>query len=313
MAVRSTTSQVFISWHLLALDPSNIAFNLYRSTNGGAAVKLNSSLLTGGTNYTDTTANLTQTNAYYVRPVIGGIEQAPSGSYTLAANAAVGPYFSIPLQNIGDYYVQFAWVGDLNGDGEYEFIVDRQPNVSTDTQKLEAYKSDGTFLWRVDFGPNSLNRDNISPGSSAIDVGHNDGVTVYDVNCDGRTEVIIKSANDVVFGNGATLTYGNNTTQFISVLGGMTGAEIARATIPNPYISRGSLAGHMGIMYCDGVHPSIVFDTKNRNADGSFNLIVTTWDFTGGAVPALVLAKRNSELSRFSLHPHFRRRRRRQG
>ncbi len=283
VAVRASSSQAYVGWRMLGTDSNDIAFNLYRST-GGTAVKLNSSPLTGGTNYVDNTANLTQSNTYYVRPVIDGVEQSPSGSYTLAANAAVGPYFSIPLQSIGDYYVHLAWVGDLDGDGEYDFIVDRFPNVATDTQKLEAYKRDGTFLWRVDFGPNSLNRDNISPGSSAISVGHNDGVTVYDMNNDGRAEVIIKSSNGVVFGNGATLTYGDNTTQFISVLDGMTGAEFARTTVPNPYTVNGSLSGHFGIMYCDGVNPSIVFKAKNRRPDKAFNLIVTTWDFNNGTL-----------------------------
>jgi len=30
-----------VSWRLLGLDPSGIGFNLYRSTAGGTAVKLN--------------------------------------------------------------------------------------------------------------------------------------------------------------------------------------------------------------------------------------------------------------------------------
>ncbi len=99
VAVRSSTSQAYIGWRLLGLDPSNIAFNLYRSANGGAAVKLNGSPLTQTTDFVDGTANLTQTNAYYVRPVIGGVEQAPSESFTLAANAPVQQYLSIPLNS----------------------------------------------------------------------------------------------------------------------------------------------------------------------------------------------------------------------
>jgi hypothetical protein len=132
VAVRSSASQVFVSWRLLGLDPAGIAFNVYRSANGGTAVKLNGAPLTAGTNFTDTTSNATFANAYHVRAVIGGVEQSPSGVYTLRANAAVEPLFSIPLRNIGgtpetqnDYYVPASWVGDLDGDGEYDFVVAR--------------------------------------------------------------------------------------------------------------------------------------------------------------------------------------------
>src|SRR4051812_33870650 len=80
VAVRSSSTQVFVSWRLLALDPAGIGFNLYRSNNGGTAVKVNSTVLTAGTNYTDTPPNLTATNKYYVRPVINGVEKPASGT-----------------------------------------------------------------------------------------------------------------------------------------------------------------------------------------------------------------------------------------
>src|SRR5688572_5189279 len=79
VAMRSSGSAVFVSWRLLGLDPAGLGFNVYRSANGGAAVRLNGSTLTGGTNFTDSTATLSQSNAYFVRPVINGAEQAPSG------------------------------------------------------------------------------------------------------------------------------------------------------------------------------------------------------------------------------------------
>jgi rhamnogalacturonan endolyase len=277
VAVRSSNTTVFISWRLLGLDPAGIGFNVYRSANGGAVARLNSSTLAGGTNFTDSTANLSQSNAYFVRPVINGAEEAPSGSFTLPANATVRQFMTIPLQANPGTYVHFVWVGDLDGDGEYDFVCDR---LGTRTY-LEAYRRDGTFLWRVQGGPNSENQDSFEAGASAISTGHNDGVTVYDLDGDGRAEVIIKTANGVVFGNGQTLTHNDNTTQFISVLDGLTGAERARAVIPNPYLVDGNLSGHMGIAYLDGVNPSILFKAKNRIGNGGFNLIVSTWRFNG--------------------------------
>jgi hypothetical protein len=91
VAVRSSSTQVLVSWRLLGLDPEGVGFNVYRSTAGGAYVKLNSGVLTGGTNYTDSTADLTRANSYRVTPVVGGQEQAPSGAFTLSAGHAVEP------------------------------------------------------------------------------------------------------------------------------------------------------------------------------------------------------------------------------
>ena len=280
VAVRTSSTQVFLSWRLLGVEPANLGFNVYRSTGGGAAVKLNDAPLVGGTNYTDSTADLAQSNAYTVRPIVAGIELAASAPFTLPANTPVRQFLSIPLQPAGNSYVHLIWVGDLDGDGEYDFIVSRMPNTATPHQ-LDAYKRDGTFLWRVNFGPNSVNADNIEPPASAINAGHNDGVTVYDLDCDGRAEVIVKSANGVVFGDGTTLTYGDDITQFISVLDGLTGAERARAPVPTDYISDGPVSGHFGIAYLDGVKPSFVFKAKNRIGNGAFNLFTTTWDFDG--------------------------------
>ncbi len=117
-------SNVFISWRLLALDPSGIGFNVYRSAAGGPAVRLNSSVLTGGTNFTDTTADLTQDNTYFVKPVSGGQEQAASGSFTLQANSVDAPYYTVPLRDGGSF--NHVWVGDFDGDGEYDFLVARE-------------------------------------------------------------------------------------------------------------------------------------------------------------------------------------------
>src|SRR6266487_1952675 len=75
-------------------------------------------------------------------------------------------------------------------DGEYDFVIDRtNPNVEA-KQWLQAYKRDGTLLWQMDMGPNSVDHYNITPGSSTIGIGHGDNVTVYDLDGDGKAEVI---------------------------------------------------------------------------------------------------------------------------
>jgi rhamnogalacturonan endolyase len=181
----------------------------------------------------------------------------------LAATAARAN-FTVPLKSGAQ--IKFVWVGDLNGDGKPDYVVDRQTNP----QLIEAYTDSGTYLWTVNFGPNSANQDNISPGSATIDVGHNDGVTVADVNGDGKAEVIIKIANGVKFGDGTTWVNSDNNKQWIAVLNGATGKLLKYCSIPTDYISIGPLACRLGI----GNGNNIFAFMKNRNSNGSFNCMV---------------------------------------
>lgn len=278
VAVRSGPAQVLVSWRLLGLDPDGIGFHVYRSTGGGAYVKLNASALTGGTNYVDSTADLTRSNSYRVVPVVGGQEQPPSAAFTLTADHATEPVVRVPMRAGGP--VKFVWVGDLDGDGEYDYVVDRQ----TSPQKLEAYSGRGQFLWDVDLGPNSQNQNNIEPGSSAIDVGHWDGVTVYDFDSDGRAEVALKIADGVRFGDGTTWTHADDARQFMAVLDGRTGALRNWSAVPTTYLGDGPMGARLGVAYLDGTTPSLVAYMKNRRDDGAFNLMMAAWRFTGSAL-----------------------------
>ncbi|MEU6726463.1 hypothetical protein ABZ917_22410 [Nonomuraea wenchangensis] len=279
VAVRSSSTNVLVTWRLLGLDPDGIGFNVYRSTAGGSYVKLNSSVLTGGTNYTDSTADLTKANSYRVRPVVGGAEQAPSAAFTLTAGHATEPVVRVPLRAGGP--VKFVWVGDLDGDGEYDYVVDRQ----TSPQTIEAYRGDGAFLWSVNLGPNSTDQDNIEPGSSTVDVGHWDGVTVHDLDSDGRAEVAVRIANGVVFGNGTTYTgLPSDTHQAIAVLDGRTGALRASAPVPTDHLADGPMGARFGVGHLDGMTPSLVAYMKNRVGNGGFNLMYTAWRFSGSTL-----------------------------
>ncbi|HZB43987.1 MAG TPA: hypothetical protein VE360_02015, partial [Pyrinomonadaceae bacterium] len=172
VAVRQNETQVYVGWRMLGTDPTDIAFNLYRSTGGGPAIQLNAAPIADTTNFVDGGADLSQSNSYFVRPVISGIERAASASYTLAANAPVQQYLNIPLQippggTTPDgvaytYTANDASVADLDGDREYEIILKWDPTNSKDNSQsgytgnvfIDAYKMDGTRLWRIDLGRN---------------------------------------------------------------------------------------------------------------------------------------------------------------
>lgn len=267
VAVRASDTDIFISWRLLGLDPNNLSFNIYRSTDCAAATRINANVLTRGANYLDKDANLAKSNTYFVRSVLNGKEEsATSSMFILEANTAKGPLIRVPIR--AGSLIKYVWVGDLTSTGEYGFVIDRQDAQ----QGLEAYSGNGTFLWKVDMGPNSRNQDNIKPGSSTINVGHWDGVTVYDLDSDGFAEVVVRIANGVVFGDGEVFNDGkNDDEQFIAVLDGQTGTLRAAMKIPNEHIEHGLFAARLGIGYLDGVTPHVVGWFKNRRDDKNFN------------------------------------------
>ncbi|KAI3528276.1 hypothetical protein CSPX01_16335 [Colletotrichum filicis] len=275
VAVRASDEAILVTWRLLGLDPSGIGFNVYRDT-ATSPTKLNDKILTSGTNFLDLTANPDEINTYFVRPVIDGKEQDASGSFSLPAKNAVEPVVRVPIRSGGA--VKFVWVGDLDGDGEWDYVLDRQ----TSPQTIEAYTGNGTFLWEVNLGPNSENQNNIEPGSSTIDVGHWDGVTVFDFDSDGRAEVAIRIANGAVFGDGKTFGDGEtNNHQSMAILDGRTGALRAFAPVPTDYIDDGPLAARLGAGFLDGETPHLVAYMKNRIGSGDFNLMYVTWTFDG--------------------------------
>src|SRR5687768_6883410 len=86
VAVRTSTSQVYVGWRMFGTDPSGIAFNVYRGT-----TKINASPITSSTNIVD---NVSTNSTYTVRPVVNGVEQAPSESASVMAQS----YLTINLQ-----------------------------------------------------------------------------------------------------------------------------------------------------------------------------------------------------------------------
>ena len=207
VAVRTSSTQVYVGWRMLGADPENIGFKLYRVVSGITNVLNGGNLLTNTTDFVDTPPNLTVANTYFVQPVTNGVEQAFSGSYALIANAPTQQYISIPLTpppggtepasadgtDAGGPYTYNAndcSVGDVDGDGEYEIILKWDPSNSKDNSQsgftgdtyLDCYKLNGTRLWRIDLGPN------VRSGAHYMDF------MVYDYDGDGKAEVMCRTA-----------------------------------------------------------------------------------------------------------------------
>ena len=216
VAVRASATSVYVGWRLLGPDPAEIAFNVYRSTNGKAPVKLNAKPISTTTDFVDATADLSLDNVYTVRAVRAGRELPASAPVTLRAQAPVQQFLTVPLQRpaggpvdvpAGARTVSYTYapndasVGDLDGDGEYEIVVKWDPSNARDTASpglsgraiLDAYRLDGTHLWRIDLGRN------IRAGA------HYTQFIVYDLDGDGRAEVACKTADGTVDGQGRVI------------------------------------------------------------------------------------------------------------
>ena len=266
VAVKSG-SGYYLSWRLFGTEQgSDIAFNVYKGE-----TKLNTAPITTSTNYQD---NSTGAGDYTIKAVIGGVEEA-TGAKPMAV--LQNNYLEIPLKDGGGRSIHLAYVADLDGDGEYEYVVDRmQANTN---QYFEAYHRTTGFMWRVDMGPNSTNTSLSKPGPAAIGIGHADNEGAYDIDCDGKAEALVKGANGTIFGDGKVLTAANNLTEYILALDGMTGAEKARIEVPHDLDATWQPTGHFSIAYFDGVHPSLMFKAK---AGGTAAMMDLAYDWKDG-------------------------------
>jgi autotransporter-associated beta strand protein len=284
VAVRTTTSSVFVGWRLLGTDPPDTAFNLYRSTGGGEPVLLNPEPIADVTQFVDNTADLTEANVYSVRPVIFGLEQPSGGSSALPPDAALQQYLRVPLQvppggttPAGETYTYSpndSSAGDLDGDGEYELVVKWDPSNAKDNSQsgytgnvyLDAYKLDGARLWRIDLGRN------IRAGA------HYTQFQVYDLDGDGRSEVACKTADGTIDGAGTVIGDANadyrngggyilGGPEFLTVFDGLTGAALATASyvVPRGVVDNwGDNYGNRvdrflaAVAYLDGQRPSLI-------------------------------------------------------
>nr|WP_129648965.1 carbohydrate-binding protein [Peristeroidobacter agariperforans] len=305
VAVRSSSSSVYVGWRSFGNDPSGIAFNLYRSTAGGAATLLNGTPITASTNFVDNSAPTTQANAYFVRPVLNGVEQANSASFTLPANAATQQYLQIPLQipaggttPSGEAYTYTAndlSIGDLDGDGEYEYVLKWDPSNAKDNSQsgytgnvyLDAYELNGTRLWRIDLGRN------IRAGA------HYTQFIVYDLDGDGRAEVAVKTADGTRSGTGQVIgsssaDYRNSSgyvlsgPEFLTLFNGQNGAVLAttnyvpaRGTVSSWGDSYGNRVDRFlaGVAYLDGQRPSLIMSRGYYT-----RAVIAAWDWRNGAL-----------------------------
>lgn len=192
-----TNDGVLVSWRRLATEPADTTFTLYR----------NKEKITEGavTNYVDAAG--TVNDKYTV---------VADGKMSKSVPVWEKGYMDIPLGTtpesdvvqmdrngvyIGSYAPGDSSYGDLDGDGEYEIVMLWNPSDAKDAATtgrtgkvfMDAYKLDGTQLWRIDMGFN------IRAGQ------HDTMLNVADFDGDGRAEVMVRTADGTIDGTGKML------------------------------------------------------------------------------------------------------------
>lgn len=299
VAVRLDEGRVWVGWRLLKDDPAGTGFHVYR-TSGGETRRVTTEPLQRATSWIHADADAR--GAYSVRPVAAGLA-APMSRPVATLDQ---PYIEIPLRRIDGYRAGDCSAADLDGDGEFEIVV-HQVGVSKDNSfagitsppVLDAYKLDGTFLWRIHLGIN------IREGE------HYTQFMVHDLDGDGRAEIACKTADGTRDGTGKAIGDANadwrnkeegsqghgrilSGPEYFTVFDGRTGAELATVDyIPGrePIDGWGGIGGNGGndsygnrcdrflacIAYLDGKLPSVVMC---RGVYG--RTVLAAWDWRGG-------------------------------
>lgn len=182
------------------------------------------------------------------------------------------PYIA-PDGQIHEYYAADVMPGDLDGDGEYEFVLKWMAGYKDNSHKgitgiyyLDGYKMDGTKLWRIGLGVN------IRCGA------HYAQVMVADFDGDGKAEIICKTADGTMDAAGTVIgdpdaDYRNadgfiiEGDEYLSAFDGETGTLLDTVPYDPPrgnVIDWGDSWGNRVdrflacVAYLDGVHPSAV-------------------------------------------------------
>ena len=308
-----TEEGMYFSWRMTLEDAAGLQFDLYRSSGGGAEVKLIKEPIDRTSDFLDRTVDYTVDNRWTLKATTGEVV-----TWTRLKGEERNPYLSIPICKPEDgeiagepftYTANDCSVGDLDGDGEYEIILKWFPSNSkrppqrgfTGNTYLDAYKMDGTRLWRIDLGPN------VRSGAATTNF------LVFDFDGDGCAEICCKTGDGTVDGLGHRIgdaqadwrtwdkkspTYGKivNGPEYLTVFEGRTGKELdSKEYIPTryPLDGWGGVGGNCGndntggrsdrftagVAFLDGKTPSPVMV---RGWYG--RTVVAAWTFTNGAL-----------------------------
>lgn len=229
--------------------------------------------------------------------------------------------FAPSPEGYGKMSMKFCWPGDLDGDGKYDYVVDRYPGgvVEVDDAAasgkisgfIEAYTSEGVLKWRIKLGINVIT------GSGQADM-----LTVYDFNHDGKADVCMAVSEGTTFADGTVITHADGTVhdytnvlgstpQWIAVVDGQTGNLIDKAALS--YFDElksdrtdkwKDFSGQCAVQYLDGIHPYLTYQYKTRHSDGGFQGATETWRYENGKLVKFWAQRFHRESTEFEGHQY---------
>ena len=273
IAIRENPSTVAVSWRYLSSDSMDESFDVYRN-----GEKVNKYPIRNATFFQDIYKG-TESVLYTVK----AIQSKTESCYQLPSDAPAG-YLNIPLNRPENgttpagqsyfYAPNDASIGDVDGDGEYEIILKWDPSNAHDNSHdgytgevyFDCYKLNGQHLWRINLGRN------IRAGA------HYTQFMVFDLDGDGKVEVVMKTADGTVDGKGkvigdAQADYRNEQgriltgPEYLTVFNGLTGEAMQtidyvpeRGNLMDWGDNRGNRSDRFlaCVAYLDGIHPSVV-------------------------------------------------------
>ncbi|WP_402462411.1 rhamnogalacturonan lyase family protein [Isoptericola aurantiacus] len=282
---------IYVGWRMTGDDPESVVFNVYRDGD-----LITDEPVAGSTNLVD--ADGTAESTYRISAVVDGTERWATDEFGVWD----GQTLDIPLNKPEDAYTKDgqpytysandASVADLDGDGDYEYVVKWYPSNAKDNSQggytgntyLDAYELDGTQLWRIDLGVN------IRSGA------HYTQFQVFDYDGDGKAEVAMKTADGTTDAAGTVIGdaradfrssggYVLSGPEYLTVFDGASGVALDTIDYVPPRGDVGSWGDTYGnrvdrflagTAYLDGEHPSMIFSRGYYT-----RIVIAAFDFDG--------------------------------
>ncbi|MGE9267614.1 MAG: rhamnogalacturonan lyase, partial [Verrucomicrobiales bacterium] len=297
VVLKTGEGEAILSWRLLGYDPENTAFHLDRRSSGDddwtrlTGEPLRSSF------FIDRDFDPARAHAWSVIPLSGEHEGPRSRPVTLPAQAAIQPFLEIPIEKPPGgtspdgkeftYRANDLSVGDLDGDGDLEYLLRWEPTNSwggghgahTGPVIIDAYDREKGRLWRINLGPNI--------NASA----HITQMAAYDFDGDGRCELFLMTADGTIDGTGQPLGEARadfrdknglvyQGVEYLTVFEGATGRALA------------------SVPFTPQRHPETATPTREQTADiwgddygNRMNRFALTPAYLDGSRPSLVTAR----------------------